>query len=130
MSRLLLRGGRVIDPEQGVDGTLDVLISEDTVAEVGTRLSARGAQVLEMKLLVALCNTAYLDGDYVEEELEHGPEEEPTPDGPLQAADIEGHLWPQAERLGDALYLAGGFRITSQRLEDPRPHGGGLHHGA
>ncbi|MGD8897369.1 MAG: dihydroorotase [Acidobacteriota bacterium] len=52
MSRLLLRGGRVIDPEQGVDATLDVLISEDTVAEVGTRLSARGAQVLEMKGLV------------------------------------------------------------------------------
>ena len=52
MSRLLLRGGRVIDPAQGVDATLDVLISEDTVAEVGTRLSARGAQVLEMKGLV------------------------------------------------------------------------------
>ena len=52
MSRLLLRGGRVIDPEQGVDATLDVLISEATVAEVGTRLSARGAQVLDMKGLV------------------------------------------------------------------------------
>jgi dihydroorotase len=52
MSRLLLRGGRVIDPAQGVDATLDVLISEHTVAEVGTRLSARGAQVLEMKGLV------------------------------------------------------------------------------
>jgi dihydroorotase len=52
MSRLLLRGGRVIDPKQGTDATLDVLISESTVAEVGTRLSARGAQVLEMKGLV------------------------------------------------------------------------------
>ena len=49
MSRLLLRGGRVIDPAEGVDATLDVLISEDTVAEVGPRLSSRGAQVLDMK---------------------------------------------------------------------------------
>jgi dihydroorotase len=52
MSRLLLKGGRVIDPAQGVDATLDILISEDTVADVGARLTARGAQVLEMKGLV------------------------------------------------------------------------------
>jgi dihydroorotase len=52
MSRLLLRGGRVIDPAEGVDATLDVLISEDTIAEVGARLTARGAQVLEVKGLV------------------------------------------------------------------------------
>ncbi len=52
MSRLLLKGGRVIDPAQGVDATLDVLIADDTVAEVGPRLSSRGAQVLEVKGLV------------------------------------------------------------------------------
>jgi len=52
MSRLLLKGGRVIDPVQGVDATLDVLITDDTVAEVGPRLSSRGAQVLEVKGLV------------------------------------------------------------------------------
>ena len=52
MSRLLLRGGRVVDPAQGVDASLDVLIAEDTIAEVGPRLAARGAQVLELKGLV------------------------------------------------------------------------------
>ena len=52
MSRLLLKGGRVIDPAQGVDAILDVLIADDTVAEVGPRLSSRGAQVLEAKGLV------------------------------------------------------------------------------
>lgn len=52
MNRLLLKGGRVIDPAQGVDATLDVLITDDTVAEVGPRLSSRGAQVLEVKGLV------------------------------------------------------------------------------
>ena len=52
MSRLLLKGGRVIDPAQGVDATLDVLIADETVVEVGPRLSSRGAQVLEVKGLV------------------------------------------------------------------------------
>jgi dihydroorotase len=52
MSRLLIRGGRVIDPAQGIDATQDVLINEDTVAEVGPRLSSRGAQVVEAKGLV------------------------------------------------------------------------------
>jgi dihydroorotase len=52
MSRLLLKGGRVIDPAQGLDATLDVLIADDTVAEVGPRVSSRGAQVLEVKGLV------------------------------------------------------------------------------
>jgi dihydroorotase len=52
MSRLLLRGGRVVDPAQGIDKTLDVLINEDTVAEVGPKLSSRGAQVIEARGLV------------------------------------------------------------------------------
>jgi len=52
VSRLLLRGGRVVDPAQGIDASLDVLIAEDAIAEVGPRLAARGAQVLELKGLV------------------------------------------------------------------------------
>jgi dihydroorotase len=52
MSRLLLKGGRVIDPAQGIDATLDVLIAEETIAAVGPRLQPRGAKVLEMKGLV------------------------------------------------------------------------------
>jgi dihydroorotase len=52
MSRLLLKGGRVVDPTQGLDATLDVMISEGTIEEVGPRVQARGAQVLEVKGLV------------------------------------------------------------------------------
>ena len=52
MSRLLLKGGRVIDPAQGVDATLDVMIAEGTIEEVGPRVQARGAQVLDAKGLV------------------------------------------------------------------------------
>ncbi len=52
MSRLLLRGGRVVDPAQGRDGAFDVLVADGTVEEVGHRLAARGAQVLDLKGLV------------------------------------------------------------------------------
>jgi dihydroorotase len=52
MSRLLLKGGRVVDPAQGLDATLDVMITEGTIEEVGPRVQARGAQVLEVKGLV------------------------------------------------------------------------------
>jgi len=52
MTRLLLKGGRVIDPAQGLDAPLDVMIAEGTIEEVGPRVQARGAQVLEVKGLV------------------------------------------------------------------------------
>ena len=41
---LLLKGGRVVDPAQGLDGPRDVLLRDGRVAEVGSRLSARGAE--------------------------------------------------------------------------------------
>ncbi len=52
MSRLLLKGGRVVDPRRKVDAVLDVLLADGVVAEVGKKLDPRGAQVLEMKGLV------------------------------------------------------------------------------
>ena len=52
MSRLLLKGGRVVDPAQGLDATLDVMIADGLVEEVGPRVAPRGATVLEVKGLV------------------------------------------------------------------------------
>jgi dihydroorotase len=52
VSRLLLRGGRVIDPARGVDAALDVMIADGKIEKLGKRLPARGAQVLELKGLV------------------------------------------------------------------------------
>ena len=52
MSRLLLRGGRVIDPVRGVDARLDVMIAEGKIEKVGKHLPARGASVVELKGLV------------------------------------------------------------------------------
>jgi len=51
-SRLLLKGGRVVDPARGVDDILDVLLSESGIEEVGGRVSARGATVIDVKGLV------------------------------------------------------------------------------
>jgi dihydroorotase len=50
---LLVRGGRVVDPSQGVDGFFDVLIEEGRVAAVGEHLSApAGAEVFDASGLV------------------------------------------------------------------------------
>jgi len=38
MPKIILRGGRVIDPKMGVDGELDVLIDHATIAAIGQRL--------------------------------------------------------------------------------------------
>jgi dihydroorotase len=46
--RLLLKGGRVIDPAQGVDHDADVLLVDGLVAEVGGRPSGRGAETIDV----------------------------------------------------------------------------------
>ena len=52
MSRLLIRGGRVIDPAVGLDDDRDVLIADGVVQDVGKRVAARGAEVVEAGGLV------------------------------------------------------------------------------
>jgi dihydroorotase len=46
--KLLLKGGRVIDPANGRDGSFDVLIEDDRIARVGRDLPVNGAAVLEI----------------------------------------------------------------------------------
>ena len=50
--RLLIRGGRVVDPSRGVDEDLDVLVEEGRIAQVGARLAVRGTEVMEAEGLV------------------------------------------------------------------------------
>lgn len=40
--KLLIRNGRVVDPSQGLDEGMDVLVEDGTIAEVGERLEAQG----------------------------------------------------------------------------------------
>jgi dihydroorotase len=47
--KLLLKGGRVVDPAAGRDGEFDVLIEGDRVARIGKGLPAEGADVLQLK---------------------------------------------------------------------------------
>ena len=47
--RLLIKGGRLIDPASGVDGVMDLLIEEDRVARVGKELKSDGAQVMDAR---------------------------------------------------------------------------------
>jgi dihydroorotase len=46
---IILRGGRVIDPANGRDGTFDILIESGTVRRVGKNLPVDGAEVFEIQ---------------------------------------------------------------------------------
>src|SRR5688572_28941678 len=44
----LLRGGRVVDPANGLDGAFDILIDGDRIAKVGRDLPTDGATIVEV----------------------------------------------------------------------------------
>jgi dihydroorotase len=52
MSRLLVKGGRVVDPAQGIDKALDVLLVDGKVEKLAAHVPARGAEVIEAGGLV------------------------------------------------------------------------------
>lgn len=47
MSRILIRGGRLLDPSVEVDQQVDLLIEDGRVSKLGSDLEARGAEVLD-----------------------------------------------------------------------------------
>ncbi|HKK01716.1 MAG TPA: dihydroorotase, partial [Desulfuromonadales bacterium] len=44
---ILIKGGRVLDPAQGIDESLDVLIEEGRIARIGKGLEAEGAETID-----------------------------------------------------------------------------------
>ena len=52
MSRILIQGGRVIDPSQDLDGTLDVLIEDGAVAKIDGGIDTAGAEVIDAAGLI------------------------------------------------------------------------------
>ena len=53
--KTLLKGGRVIDPANGIDGVHDVLIDGDRIARVGRDLPVNGATVVEIPSGLVVC---------------------------------------------------------------------------
>ena len=51
----LLKGGRVIDPANGIDGVHDVLIDGDRIVRVGRDLPVNGATVVEIPSGLVVC---------------------------------------------------------------------------
>jgi len=47
--KMLLKGGRVVDPASGRDGEFDVLIEDGKIARIGKSIPADGAEVLAVK---------------------------------------------------------------------------------
>ncbi len=51
----LLKGGRVVDPVNGIDGVHDILIDGDRIVRVGRDLPVDGAQVVEIPKGLVIC---------------------------------------------------------------------------
>lgn len=45
--KLLVKGGRVIDPANQLDGVMDVLIEDEKIAQVGSNLRCKNAEILD-----------------------------------------------------------------------------------
>jgi dihydroorotase len=53
--KTLLKGGRVVDPANGIDGVHDVLINGDRIERVGRDLPADGATIVELAAGLVVC---------------------------------------------------------------------------
>jgi dihydroorotase len=51
----LLKGGRVVDPANGIDGVYDILINGDRIERVGRDLPADGATIVEIAAGLVIC---------------------------------------------------------------------------
>ena len=51
----LLKGGRVVDPANGIDGARDILIDGDRIAQVGRDLPHDGAEIVEIPAGLVIC---------------------------------------------------------------------------
>ena len=55
MAATLIRGGRVVDPSQGLDDFVDLLLEDGAVSRVGERIAApRGAETVEAEGLIVV----------------------------------------------------------------------------
>ncbi len=50
--KLLLRGGRVVDPSQGIDRVLDLLLEDGKIVALEGRIEAAGAEVIDCQGLI------------------------------------------------------------------------------
>ncbi|HVM12299.1 MAG TPA: dihydroorotase [Actinomycetota bacterium] len=71
MGRLLLRGGRLVDPASGHDAEADVLLEDSLIAAVGEGIGAAGAEVLDCGGLVVAPGLVDLHAHFREPGLEH-----------------------------------------------------------
>ncbi|MFP4200635.1 MAG: dihydroorotase [Clostridia bacterium] len=47
MNKILIKGGRVIDPSCGRDGRADILIEGENIAAIGDQMSVEGAEIID-----------------------------------------------------------------------------------
>ena len=82
---LLLRGGRVIDPANGIDSTADVAITGGKIAAVGPRLAERSTQVIDARGLIVTPGLVDLHT--------HVYKFRPTPGSYIESINPDAHLF-------------------------------------
>ena len=109
---ILIRGGRVIDPKNGIDAVMDVLVRDGKIACVGENLSAEGVQVLDAAGRVVA----------------------PTFEDACEGADVVMGLRIQRERQQKGLFpsvaeYCDHWEITPERVALAKPHALVMHPG-
>ena len=59
--KLLLKGGRIVDPANGIDGTRDLLIVDGVIAKVGADLPVEGAASLKAAVIPVVLHYSTAD---------------------------------------------------------------------
>ncbi|OGC34217.1 dihydroorotase [candidate division WOR-1 bacterium RIFOXYB2_FULL_48_7] len=54
MTKILIKNGRVIDPQAGIDGLRDILLENGKVSRLGGHLSSPGAKIIEAKGMLVM----------------------------------------------------------------------------
>src|SRR6266403_2924130 len=54
MTDLVLKGGRVIDPESGRDETADIALGDGKITEIASDLPASGAEIVDVRGLIVV----------------------------------------------------------------------------
>ncbi len=101
MSTVLIRGGHVIDPKNGVDGIADILVSDGTIAKVAKNLKDKADTDVDARGLTVMPGLVDMHVHF----REPGREDKETLETGSKAA-LAGGVTSGASRHPEAIHVA------------------------
>src|SRR5690242_21856385 len=71
MSKLVLKGGRIIDPMQQIDRVADLAIEDGTIREIAENIDASGSEIFDARGLIVAPGFIYMHVHLREPGFEH-----------------------------------------------------------